>query len=93
MPPQTVTAPTQFVVPKNAGNLRITVVDECYSGEEVVHPRKVTTGFWFNIIGFTGILGPLSSATDGVTGEMWTYEKTVVVPVAKNPNAPATCGR
>jgi hypothetical protein len=94
MVPQTVTAPTQFVVPKKAGDLRITVVDECYkSNEGVVHPRKVTTGFWFNIIGFTGLLGPTSSAVDSINGNMWTYESTVVVPVAKDPNAPTACGR
>lgn len=79
MSPQVLTAPGQFTVPtKRAGDLHLNVVG---SDTEVVHPKKVAIGFWFNIIGFTGILGPLSSTTDAVNGNMWTYESSVVVPM------------
>ncbi|MDR1499267.1 MAG: hypothetical protein LBS34_03190 [Rickettsiales bacterium] len=77
---QFTTIPKTLSVKKGMRDVVINVEEsECVKQSTAIMDKNVDPLFWGNII--TG--GIYGSATDAITGKMWTYDDTIIVPIYK----------
>lgn len=85
---QTMVAPTVVSVKKSSGPVTVTVKEnECYNATSVVSSSRVQPAFFGNFI-FGGLIG---STTDIGTGNAWTYDDDIMIPVNRKPDSPNIC--
>lgn len=72
------TAPSTLNTTASSANITISVTDPCYRKTQTVVSKKIALSFWANA--FNNGIG---STTDSSTGDMWTYDENVVVPVVE----------
>ena len=88
---QTIVTPAVVVVPRGRYDVVFTSDgDKCHERIEYVQRSRPSGWFFLNILGFPG--GMLTSTTtDAISGKMWTYADTAIIPVAKKEDAPEIC--
>ncbi|MDR2526336.1 MAG: hypothetical protein LBC92_00480 [Rickettsiales bacterium] len=80
---QEVTLPATVMVKRGKKAVLVTVKDKCY--KPTTYSVKSTLNMWFLGNFITG--GLIGTTTDAITGGLWDYEETSIVPVVKD----ATC--
>ena len=79
--------PTTIVSePNSFTKVSIEVKDACYEPITIMAGRSITPSYWVNILNYgVGYL------VDYLTGTMWKYHNTILVPVTDKPDRPASC--
>jgi len=77
---QNATLPTAIPFSVKSGDIVVSVTDPCYKSTQYVINRKFNFVFLVNII--TG--GLFGSTTDLLSGAIWTYDSTAVIPTYAN---------